>query len=116
METWDLASLDVAPHHPRVLASDAETRLIAIDLPAGQELGEHQTHERGFVLVVDGEVEVTQGGSSERGGPGFLATFAPNERREVRATKDARILLVLAPWPGVGHPSRRAADASDAAA
>jgi hypothetical protein len=23
----------------------------------------------------------------------------------VRATADARLLLVLAPWPGFGHPS-----------
>jgi quercetin dioxygenase-like cupin family protein len=116
METWDLASLDVLPHAPRVLASGEETRLIAIDLPAGQELGEHQTHERGFVLVIEGEVEVAQGERSERGGRGFLAAFPPNERREVRATQDARILLVLAPWPGVGHPSRRGAEPSDAAA
>lgn len=107
MQTWNLASLDVAPHQPQVLASDEETRLIALDLPAGEELGEHQTHERGFLVVVDGEVEVAQGGSTERGGPGFLAAFAPNERRQVRAATDARILLVLAPWPGVGHPSRR---------
>jgi hypothetical protein len=25
----------------------------------------------------------------------------------VRAVSDARLVLVLAPWPGVGHPSRR---------
>jgi hypothetical protein len=23
----------------------------------------------------------------------------------VRATEDARLLLLLSPWPGVGHPS-----------
>jgi hypothetical protein len=25
----------------------------------------------------------------------------------VRAISDARLVLVLAPWPGEGHPSRR---------
>jgi hypothetical protein len=25
----------------------------------------------------------------------------------VRATSDARMLLILAPWPGPGHPSER---------
>jgi hypothetical protein len=25
----------------------------------------------------------------------------------VRATKDARLILLLSPWPGQGHPSRR---------
>jgi hypothetical protein len=34
-----------------------------------------------------------------------LAHFEPNERRTVRALSDARLVLVLAPWPGVGHPS-----------
>lgn len=107
MDTWDLPSLDVTPHHPRVLASDAETRLVAIELPAGEELQAHQTHERTFLMVVAGRVEVVQDGRSESGGPGFLAHFQPNERREVRATEDARLLLVLAPWPGEGHPRRR---------
>jgi hypothetical protein len=33
--------------------------------------------------------------------------FDPHERHEVRATRDARLLLVLAPWPGDGHPGAR---------
>jgi hypothetical protein len=33
--------------------------------------------------------------------------FDPNERHEVRATKDARLILMLSPWPGEGHPSLR---------
>ena len=41
------------------------------------------------------------------GGPGFLAQFEPNERHEVRATSDTRLVLFLAPWPGEGHPSQR---------
>jgi quercetin dioxygenase-like cupin family protein len=107
MDSWDLNSLDVAPHRPQVLASDEETRLVAISLPGGEEMQEHQTHERTYLVVVDGEVDVVQNGTSTTGGPGFLAHFEPNERRQVRATTDTRLLLVLAPWPGVGHPSRR---------
>jgi quercetin dioxygenase-like cupin family protein len=37
----------------------------------------------------------------------MLAVFDPNERHEVRATDDSRLLLVLSPWPGEGHPSQR---------
>ena len=107
MDTWDLSSREVAPHHPEVLASADETRLVVINLPGGEEMQEHQTHERTYLVVVDGEVDVVQDGSAVTGGRGFLAHFEPNERREVRATTDARLLLVLAPWPGVGHPSRR---------
>ena len=109
METWDIASLDVQPHHPEVLRSDAETRVIAINLPAGEQLQEHETHERAYLVVVDGEVELEQGGESKTGGPGFLAHFEPQERREVTATRDSRIALILAPWPGEGHPSQRGA-------
>ena len=108
METWDLANLDVAAHQPKVLASDDEGRVIAINLPAGERLQEHQVHERAWLIVVSGSVEIddADGGSTE-GGPGLLAAFDPNERREVRATEDSRLLLVLSPWPGVGHPSER---------
>jgi quercetin dioxygenase-like cupin family protein len=89
-----------------VLRSDAETRAIAIRLPAGEQLAEHQVHERTYLIVVDGEVEIAQEGGSVEGAAGLLAHFAPNERRTIRAVSDTRLVLVLAPWPGEGHPSR----------
>ena len=105
MESWDVAGMDVEPHRPIVLASDGEGRAIAINLPAGERLNEHQVHERAWLIVASGAIEIEgPGGGSVGGGAGFLAAFDPNERREVRATEDARIVLVLAPWPGVGHP------------
>jgi quercetin dioxygenase-like cupin family protein len=106
METWDIRSLAIEPHKPQVLRSDEETRAIAIQLPAGEELQEHQVHERAYMIVVDGEIEVTQDGQTVTGGHGLLSHFEPNERHAVRAVSDARLLLVLSPWPGVGHPSR----------
>ena len=107
METWDISSLPIEPHHPQVLRSDDETRAIAIHLPAGEELQEHQVHERTYMVVVSGEVEISQNGHGERGGPGLLSHFDPNERRTtVGAVSDARIVYVLSPWPGEGHPSR----------
>jgi quercetin dioxygenase-like cupin family protein len=107
MQHWDLRSLPVAPHQPEVLQSEGEGRSIVIQLPAGEALGEHQVHERAWLVVVDGEVELVQNGDSERAGPGTLAVYDPAERHEVRATSDARLLLLLAPWPGEGHPSQR---------
>ena len=106
METWEVRSLEIEAHHPVVLRSDDETRAIGIQLPAGEELQEHQVHERSYLIVVDGEISITRDGESATGGAGLLAHFAPNERRTVRAVSDARLLLVLAPWPGEGHPSR----------
>jgi quercetin dioxygenase-like cupin family protein len=108
METWDVGSLEIAPHHPVVLRSDDETRAIGIHLPAGEELQEHQVHERSYLIVVDGEISISQGDGSVSGGAGLLAHFAPNERRTISAVTDARLILVLAPWPGKGHPSRAA--------
>jgi quercetin dioxygenase-like cupin family protein len=108
METWDVSSLVIEAHHPQVLRSDQETRAIAIQLPAGEQLQSHQVHERTYMIVVAGAVEITQDGRSVSGGPGLLSHFEPNERREIKAISDARLVLVLAPWPGEGHPSRLA--------
>jgi redox-sensitive bicupin YhaK (pirin superfamily) len=105
LDSWDIASLELEPHRPRVLRSDDETRIIAINLPAGELLQEHQVHERAYLVVTSGQIEVF-GSDTVSGGPGFVSHFEPNERREVRATSDARLLLILAPWPGKGHPSR----------
>lgn len=106
METWDVRSLELEVHQPRVLRSDDETRAIAINLPAGEQLSEHQVHERAYLVVVEGEIEVSQDERTESGGAGLVCHFPPNERHTVRALSDARLLLVLSPWPGEGHPSR----------
>ena len=106
METWDIGSLSIEPHKPQVLRSDEETRAIAIHLPAGEELQEHQVHERAYLIVADGEIEVSHDGESVTGGHGLLSHLAPGERHAVKAITDAKLILVLSPWPGVGHPSR----------
>jgi redox-sensitive bicupin YhaK (pirin superfamily) len=111
MQTWDIASLAVQPHHPEVLASDDGGRVIVLHLPAGERLQEHQVHEHAWLVVVAGAIEISgPGGESVAGGPGFLGEFEPNERREVAATEDARLLLLISPWPGEGHPSHRGMD------
>lgn len=109
MQTWDLRTLAVEPRKPEILQSArGEGRSIALHLPAGESLQEHEVHERAYVVVTDGAVEITDAaGRPVRGGPGFLAVFEPGERHEVRAREDARLLLILAPWPGAGHPGAR---------
>lgn len=108
MEHWDLRSLDVQPRRPLILhSSRGEARSIAIQLAAGEQLKEHQVHERAYLVVVDGRIEVRRGDDAVVGGPGFMAVFDPAERHEVRARVDTRLLLLLAPWPGDGHPGAR---------
>src|SRR5579871_6290930 len=108
MKSWDLKSLELAPHAPDVLSSTTEARAIALELPAGEMLQEHQVHERAWVAVVDGHVEVTAAdGQTAIGGPGLLIECDPAERHTVVAKSTARLLLLLAPWPGEGHPGAR---------
>ena len=56
-------------------------------------------------MVIDGEIEVTTAaGGRVRGGAGLLVELEPSERHEVLALSKARLLLLLTPWPGRGHP------------
>jgi len=70
--------------------------------------GPRDRHERAWLLVVDGNVTLTTAdGNNVSGGAGLLAIFDPKERHEVEAVEDSRLLLVLSPWPGDGHPSQQ---------
>jgi quercetin dioxygenase-like cupin family protein len=102
---WQLNEIETptGTRSPVVLHSAEEGRLVLIGIQAGQELGEHEVREHAFLLVVEGGVQVTAGGESVDGGPGSLFFFEPAERHEVRSADGARVLLVLAPWPGPGH-------------
>ncbi len=105
MQSWDLTEID-APGgmiDPAVLMTDDGARAIAIRLDPGQRLSDHQVRERAWVVVVEGEVEISSSDNVVRGGVGTLATFAPGERHAVSSETGARMLLLLAPWPGDGH-------------
>lgn len=105
MKSWDLKTANVEPHEPQILSTDGDARAIALNLPAGEQMQEHEVHERARVVVVDGEVEVTTSdGESETATAGHLFEFDPGERRTISARADARLLLLLSPWPGDGHP------------
>jgi len=53
--------------------------------------------------VVEGSVTVHSGDASLDAGAGTLLRFDPEERRTVSSAGGARLLLLLAPWPAVGH-------------
>src|SRR3954451_2636089 len=105
MESWDLKTVAVEPHQPRILASADDSRTILLHLPEGEEMQEHEVHERARVLVVDGDVDVAAAdGDFSSVGAGHLFEFEPGGRRTIVARSDARLLMVLSPWPGDGHP------------
>jgi quercetin dioxygenase-like cupin family protein len=105
VNSWDLKALDLKPRLPEILSSSDVARAIVLDLAAGESLSDHQVHERAWLVVLDGEIQVaTAEGERVSGGVGLLVEFAPGERHEVIASADARLLLLLTPWPGSGHP------------
>ena len=105
VESWDLKTIEAPSHEPRILSTDRDARAIVLNLPAGEELQEHEVHERARIVVIEGEVEVTTpGGDTVPARSGHMFEFAPGERRTIEAGSDARLLLLLSPWPGDGHP------------
>lgn len=105
MNSWDIKALDLKSRLPEILASSDAARVIALDLATGEGLADHEVHERAWVLVLDGAIEVTTAaGEHASGGTGLLVEFAPGERHEIVASSTARLLLLLTPWPGRGHP------------
>jgi quercetin dioxygenase-like cupin family protein len=119
VETWDLTTIDApaGTRDPVVLETADGARAVLIALAPGQELRDHEVRERAWVTVIEGDARIaSDAGGVVEGGVGTLATFAPGERRSVSSERGARILMLLAPWPGEGHyhadePRKLSADA-----
>ncbi len=106
MQSWELDRLRVAAHQPQILRSDEQAnRVIALLLPQGEALQEHQVHEHALVLILRGELLVSAGASERTLAAPSLIHFEPGERHEVRAITESQLVLFLAPWPGPGHPN-----------
>ena len=105
MQSWKLPEIDTpdGSRSPVVLLSEDEARAVLISLEPGQELGDHQVKEHAWVVVVDGAARIGAGGDEIEAPVGTLVHFEPDERHFVRSDGGAKILLLLAPWPGVGH-------------
>jgi quercetin dioxygenase-like cupin family protein len=105
VRTWKLHEIEVdgGSRSPVVLDSDDAARAVLIVLEPGQSLGDHQVKEHAYVLVVEGNARVESAGETVEAGAGTLCMFDPDERRAVSTDAGARILLLLAPWPGEGH-------------
>jgi quercetin dioxygenase-like cupin family protein len=105
VQHWNLLGI-AAPdgtRDPIVVHSGDEARAVLIVLTPGQALGEHQVKECAWVTVVDGTATISAGGDTIEADTGMLVRFDPDERHAISSSAGARILLVLAPWPGEGH-------------
>jgi quercetin dioxygenase-like cupin family protein len=105
VQSWDLNGLDLKPRLPEILSSSDAARAIVLALAAGESLSDHEVHERAWLIVLDGEIEIwTSADERASGGTGLLVELSPGERHEVRASTKVRLLMLLTPWPGDGHP------------
>lgn len=105
MQTWKLSEIPTPGGRtsPIVLFSE-DSRAVLIGLDPGQELGEHEVRERAWLTVLDGAVQIQDASSRlVTAESGTLVTFDPGERHVVKSPGGARLLLLLAPWPGEGH-------------
>jgi quercetin dioxygenase-like cupin family protein len=105
VQSWNLVELDTpgGTRSPIVLHSTEEARAVLLRIDPGQELGDHQVHENAYIVVVDGQVQVDATGETLEAGPGTLVRFEEKERHRVSSATGARVLMILAPWPGPGH-------------
>jgi len=105
VQAWNLIDLDLpdGTRDPVVVHSGNEARAILISLNPGQVMGDHQVKENAWVTVLDGRVTVSAGEDTFEGDVGSLFRFDPDERHSLSSERGARILLLLAPWPGDGH-------------
>jgi quercetin dioxygenase-like cupin family protein len=105
VRSWQLPEIETpdGSRSPVVLHSSEEGRAVLIGLNPGQELGDHQVKEHAFIVVADGSVRIEAGDETLEAGAGTLVKFEPDERHVVASDTGAKILLLLAPWPGEGH-------------
>jgi quercetin dioxygenase-like cupin family protein len=105
VRSWKLLEIETpdGSRSPVVLHSDEEARVVLIGLQPGQKLGDHQVKENALLVVVDGRARVAAGGEAVDAEAGTLLAFEPDERHSISSDEGAKLLLILAPWPGEGH-------------
>jgi quercetin dioxygenase-like cupin family protein len=105
VQSWDLNAIETpgGSRSPVVLFSDDDARAVLIGLEPGQEMGEHEVKENALLVVLEGTVSIGAGEESLEAGAGTMIRFEPEERHSVASPGGARLVLLLAPWPGPGH-------------
>jgi hypothetical protein len=105
MDVWEVDRLRPEPSSPEVLRSDDGAARVITMAIRRDDVQEHAGYEHGWLMVLDGLLEISIDGVSTDLGRGTLVHFDPYERRRVTAKTDVTVIYLLAPWPGPGHPS-----------
>jgi quercetin dioxygenase-like cupin family protein len=119
MRHWRLPEVETpnGARSPVVLHSkEGSARAVLIELHPGEALGDHRVKESALLLVLDGTVRIEAGDESIAAESQMLFHFEPDEEHSVTSDGGARLLLLLAPWPGEGHYRGNSAERSGVSA
>ena len=97
-EAFSLQSLVTPTEHgiaSRILAKASGGNLTLFAFDAGQGLTEHTSPFDALVLVLDGTLTLTVGGTPVRATPGTIVRMPADVPHAVEATDAARMLLVM---------------------
>src|SRR4029079_238273 len=106
MRHWRLPGVETpnGARSPVVLHSkEGSARAVLIELQPGEALGDHRVKESALLLVLEGKVRIEAGDEAVEAESQTLFHFEPDEQHSVTSDGRARLLLLLAPWPGEGH-------------
>ena len=94
--------IDVGPLGPALpgqvttaLFKSPQLELVRLVLPRGKQMREHRVDGEITVLCIEGSIEFTAHGRSQRMGPGQLIHLAGGEPHALRALADASALLTI---------------------
>lgn len=79
----------------RVLADDAQTKVVLFAFAAGDGLAEHVAPLPAIIQIVQGEAELTVGDEAVAARPGTWVRMAPQTPHSIRATTPVVLLLTL---------------------
>jgi quercetin dioxygenase-like cupin family protein len=79
------------------------------EFDAGSTIHEHFHPQEEVYEIVEGELEITIGGITQRAGPGVVGIVPPNTLHSVRAISDGKVIVVDYPLRDIlpNHATRR---------
>jgi quercetin dioxygenase-like cupin family protein len=94
MQAWGLDRLCLAVDAPQILGSDKDLcRVVALLLPQGDTLREHQTGEVTVLFLTRGLLLISSSAGERTIASPSLIRFEPGECHEVRAVIECQVVL-----------------------
>jgi quercetin dioxygenase-like cupin family protein len=76
------------------------------EFDAGSSIHEHFHPQEEVYEVIEGELEITIGGVTQRAGPGFVGIVPPNTPHSVKAISSGKVIIVDYPLRSLpSHPA-----------